>query len=117
MCDSVTQVIEGYIMPRGAQESTPVPVPVPLLPAPSSSFPSLPSSLSSTSNPSAISSTSTLSTSSSSLRNVVPGTVSVIAAAASSSSTPGSYDRRARSMKFEAECQMTSEVSSLTHNT
>ena len=115
--DSVTQVIEGYIMPRATHEAAPTAVPTPVSVFSSSttatSFPfssSSPSHSSSSMNTSAFSSIHP--TTSSFLHSVdAPSSSS---ASSSSSSTGRFYDRRARSMRFEAECKMTSEVRIIT---
>lgn len=114
--DSVTQVIEGYIMPRATHEAAPTAVPTPVSVFSSStaatSFPfssSSPSHSSSSIDTSAFSSVHP--TTSSSLQSIdAPSSSSAF----SSSSTGRFYDRRARSMRFEAECQMTSEVRIIT---
>jgi hypothetical protein len=114
--DSVTQVIEGYIMPRATHEAAPTAVPTPVSAFSSStaatSFPfssssSSPSHSSSSMNTSAFPSMHPTTSTSSSLH-------SIDAPSSSSSSTGRFYDRRARSMRFEAECQMTSEVRIIT---
>ena len=107
VCDSVTQVIEGYIMPRVAHEATPVQSSSSSFPSSSSASSSQSSSMNTTAFPSAHS------TVPSSLHSV--DSVTAASSSSSSSSTARSYDRRARSMKFEAECQMTSEVSNMTN--
>ena len=112
--DSVTQVIEGYIMPRATHEATAAPTPVSVFSSSSTSTTSFPSSSSSLSHSSSSMNTSAFPsihpTTSSSLHSVdAPSSSS-----ASSSSTGRFYDRRARSMRFESECQMTSEVRIIT---